>query len=86
MLGKSKRIGKVLGASYHGNEERINRLLMEIDGRHPQLSREVGVVKITKDGGTGNRELKRLTCSINYDSDSTTRRGKSWERVPVLSQ
>ena len=86
VLGKSKRIGKVLGASYNGNEERINRLLMEIDGRRPQLSREVGGVKITKDGRTGSRELKRLTCSINYDSDSATRRGKSRERVPVLSQ
>jgi hypothetical protein len=86
VLGKSKRIGKVLGASYHGNEERINRLLMEIDGRRPQPSREVGGVKITKDGRTGSRELKRLTCSINYDSDSATRRGKSRERVPVLSQ
>uniref|UniRef100_A0A2N9HVH9 Elongation factor P C-terminal domain-containing protein n=1 Tax=Fagus sylvatica TaxID=28930 RepID=A0A2N9HVH9_FAGSY len=41
VLGKSKRIGKVLGASYHGNEERINRLLMEIDGRRPQPSREI---------------------------------------------
>jgi hypothetical protein len=86
VLGKSKRIGKVLGASYYGNEERINRLLMEIDGRCPQSSREVGGVKIIKDGRTGNRELKRLTCSINYDSDSATRRGKSRERVPVLSQ
>ena len=86
VLGKSKRIGKALGASYHGNEERINRLLMEIDGRRPQPSREVGGVKITKDGRTGSRELKRLTCSINYDSDSATRRGKSRERVPVLSQ
>jgi hypothetical protein len=86
VLGKSKRIGKVLGASYHGNEEQINRLLMEIDGRRPQPSREVGCVKITKDGRTGSRELKRLTCSINYDSDSATRRGKSRERVPVFSQ
>jgi hypothetical protein len=32
VLGKSKCIDKVLGASYNGNEERINRLLMEIDG------------------------------------------------------
>uniref|UniRef100_A0A2N9GXK7 Reverse transcriptase domain-containing protein n=1 Tax=Fagus sylvatica TaxID=28930 RepID=A0A2N9GXK7_FAGSY len=40
VLDKSKRIGKVLGASYNGNEERINRLLMEIDGNRAQLSRE----------------------------------------------
>ena len=59
---------------------------MEIYGRRPQPSHEVGVVKITKDGRMGNRELKRLTYSINYDSDSATRRGKSRERVPLLSQ
>ena len=35
VLRKSKLIGKVLGANYNGNEERINRLLMEIDGRRP---------------------------------------------------
>uniref|UniRef100_A0A2N9GD12 Reverse transcriptase zinc-binding domain-containing protein n=1 Tax=Fagus sylvatica TaxID=28930 RepID=A0A2N9GD12_FAGSY len=49
VLGKSKRIGKVLGASYNGNEERINRLLMEIDGSRPQLSREAGRVNNLKD-------------------------------------
>uniref|UniRef100_A0A2N9IHU7 Reverse transcriptase domain-containing protein n=1 Tax=Fagus sylvatica TaxID=28930 RepID=A0A2N9IHU7_FAGSY len=50
VLGKSKRIGKVLGASYHGNEERINCLLMEIDGRRPPISCEVGGVKKLKEG------------------------------------
>ena len=35
VLGQSKRIDKVLGASYNGNEERINRLLMEIDRSRP---------------------------------------------------
>uniref|UniRef100_A0A2N9IF49 CCHC-type domain-containing protein n=1 Tax=Fagus sylvatica TaxID=28930 RepID=A0A2N9IF49_FAGSY len=49
VLGKSKRIGKVLGASYNGNEERINRLLMEIDGNRPQLSHEAGRVNNLKD-------------------------------------
>jgi hypothetical protein len=86
VLGKSKRIGKVLGASYHGNEERINRLLMEIDGRRPQISCEVGGVKKLKEGRKGTRELKRLTCSINYESESAKSRGKSRERVLSLSQ
>ena len=86
VLGKSKRIGKVLGASYHGNEERINRLLMEIDGRRPQISCEVGGVKKLKEGRKGTRELKRLTCSINYESESAKSRGKSRERVLSISQ
>uniref|UniRef100_A0A2N9HJW1 Reverse transcriptase domain-containing protein n=1 Tax=Fagus sylvatica TaxID=28930 RepID=A0A2N9HJW1_FAGSY len=77
VLGKSKRIGKVLGASYNGNEERINRLLMEIDGNRAQVSREAGKVNHLKDVRKGSRELKRLTCSINYDSDSAMSRGKS---------
>uniref|UniRef100_A0A2N9F8S0 Uncharacterized protein n=1 Tax=Fagus sylvatica TaxID=28930 RepID=A0A2N9F8S0_FAGSY len=84
VLGKSKRIGKVLGASYHGNEERINRLLMEIDGRRPQISCEVGGVKKLKEGRKGTRELKRLTCSINYESESAKSRGKSRERETKL--
>jgi hypothetical protein len=86
VLGKSKRIGKVLGASYNGNEERINRLLMEIDGNRPQLSHETGRVNNLKDVRQGSRELKRLTCSINYDSDSAMYRGKSRERGLALSQ
>jgi hypothetical protein len=86
VLGKSKRIGKVLGASYHGNEERINRLLMEIDGRRPQTSCEVRGVKNLKEGRKGTRELKRLTCSINYESESAKSRGNSRERALSLSQ
>jgi hypothetical protein len=86
VLGKSKRIGKVLGASYNGNEERINRLLMEIDGNRAQLPREAGKVNNVKDVRKGSRELKRLTCSINYDSDSAMSRGKSRERGLALSQ
>ena len=86
VLGQSKRIGKVLGASYNGNEERINRLLMEIDGSRSQLFREAGRVNNVKDARKGSRELKRLTCSINYDSDSTMSRGKSRERGLALSQ
>ena len=86
VLRKSKRIGKVLGASYHGNEERINCLLMEIDGRRPPISCEVGGVKKLKEGRKGTRELKRLTCSINYESESAKSGGKSRERVLSLSQ
>lgn len=86
VLGQSKRIGKVLSATYKGNEERITRLLMEIEGRRPQPSRKVGGVKNMTEGRRGSRELKRLTCSINYESESAKSRGKSRERVLALSQ
>jgi hypothetical protein len=43
----------------------------------PQLSREAGRVNNLKDVRRGSRELKRLTCLINYDSDSAMSRGKS---------
>ena len=76
----------MLGASYNGNEERVTRLLMKIDGRRPQPSCEVGGLKSLKEGRKGNRELKRLTCSINYESDSAKSRGKSRERALALSQ
>ena len=84
--GKSKQIGKVLGASYNGNEERVTRLLMEIDGRRPQPARAMGGLKSLKEERKGNRELKRLTCFVNYESDSAKSREKSKERVLALSQ
>lgn len=59
---------------------------MEIDERRPQPSHEVVGVKNMTEGRRGSRELKRLTCSINYDSDSAKSRGKSRERVLALSQ
>ena len=39
-----------------------------------------------KDVRRGSRELKRFTCLINYDSDSTMSRGKSRARGLALSQ
>lgn len=38
VLGTSKRIGKLLDASYEGYEERVTHLLMEIDSRHNPVS------------------------------------------------
>jgi hypothetical protein len=86
VVGRSKRIGKLLGASYVGNEERVTRLLMEIDARRVQCASEGSMKSKIKVGKKGSRELKRLSCSINYESDSATARGNSRERVLSLSQ
>jgi hypothetical protein len=86
VVGRSKRIGKLLGASYVGNEERVTRLLMEIDAQRAQCASEGGMKSKIKAGRKGSRELKRLSCSINYESDSATARGNSRERVLSLSQ
>jgi hypothetical protein len=55
VLGRSKRIGKLLGASYAGYEERVTRLLMEIDTRRVQCASEGGKKSKTKVGGKGSR-------------------------------
>ena len=86
VLGRLKRIGKLLGASYEGYEERVTHLLMEIDARRTQRTSEGGMKLKKKVGGKGSRELKRLSCSINYQSDSATARSNSRERVLLLSQ
>jgi hypothetical protein len=86
VLGRSKRIGKLLGASYEGYEERVTHLLMEIDARRTQRTSKGGMKSKKKVGGKGSRELKRLSCSINYESDSATARSNSRERVLLLSQ
>ena len=86
VLGRSKRIGKLLGASYVGYEERVTCLLMEIDVWRIQCASEGGMKSKTKVGGKGSKELKRLSCSINYESDSATARGNNRERVLFLSQ
>ena len=86
VVGKSKRIGKLLGVSYVGNEERFIRLLMEIEARRAQCASEGGRKSKIKAGRKGSRELKRLSCSINYEVDSATARGNSRGRVLSLSQ
>jgi hypothetical protein len=53
VLGRSKHIGKLLGASYVGYEERVTCLLMEIDVRRIQCASEGGMKSKTKVGGKG---------------------------------
>lgn len=75
-----------MGASYKGNEGKVTRLLMEIDGRRVQNAREASVKKKLKEGGKCSRKLKSLTCSINYELDSAKSRGNNMERALLLSQ
>lgn len=86
VLGRSKCIRKLLGAYYAGYEERVTRLLMEIDSRRIQCASAGSVKKKTKVRGKGSRELKRLSYSINYELDTATPRGNGRERVLSLSQ
>ena len=75
---KQKGIGKVLRASYEGYEQTVTELLMDIEARY--LQRKAGMVDSRRPsslGRKGNRELKGLISSVNYESrDSREAKGK----------
>ena len=87
VMGKYKEFGEYLGASYEGYEEEVIKLLQAIDARRPQQpSDKANFSKVTKTGGRGSRELKRLTTSVNYDTGSARRRVDPRERGLAITQ
>jgi hypothetical protein len=68
-------------------EEEVIKLLQAIDARRTQQpSDKANFSKVTKTGGRGSRELKRLTTSVNYDTGSARRRVDPRERGLAITQ
>lgn len=76
MVGKSGHIRslysnwvhRVVRVSCVGFKEQFMTILIVIETDHPQVVSG----SISKLGNKGNRELKRLECSINYESKFET--------------
>ena len=87
-LSKLKEFGEYLGASYEGFEDRVTRLLCEIEA-------STGITRCT---GTGtsqaivaakpkvNRELRNLISNVNYEGGSSRRSTSTSGRAMTLSQ
>ena len=67
VLRKLKGVGKVLGSSFEGYEQRVLELLMDIEARHQQKHDEmISSRRPSSSGRKGCRELKGLVSSINF--------------------
>ncbi len=87
LLHNLKAVGKVLGAYYEGFEDRVEKLLLDIEERRNQrINDHLGVKKGTRTGLRLSRELKNLSSSINYEGTSVSKRGVSRDRVVTVYQ
>ena len=82
-----KKIGKVLGASYEGNEEFVMGLLQNIEARRTPKSHSESLINrrgrlTTK----GLRELRGLISTVNYEPRTIENRRSSRERALIVSQ
>ena len=86
VLRKLKGVGKILGASLEGYEQRVLELLMDIEARHQQKHDEmISSHKPSSSGRKGCRELKGLVSSINYDAkNSRDAKGKAKVQGGIL--
>ena len=79
VLRKLRGVGKVLGASLEGYEQRVLELLMDIEARHKQ--KQDGALCSRRPSSSGRkccRELKGLVSSVNYDAkNSREAKGKA---------
>ena len=79
VLRKLKGVGRVLGASFEGYEQRVLELSMDIEARHQQKHDEmISSHRPSSSGRKGCKELKGLVSSINYDAkNSKEAKGKA---------
>ena len=87
LLHNIKAVGKVLGASYEGFEDRIEKLLLDIEeSRNQRLNDNLGVKKGIRTGPRLSRELKNLSSSINYEGNSASKRSVFRDGVVIVYQ
>jgi hypothetical protein len=80
-------VGEVLGASYIGFEDRVEKLLLDIEARrNKRHTGNQGNKKGPQPGQRLSRELKNLCSSINYEGSSVSQRSASRERALVTHQ
>lgn len=87
LIQNLKAFGEVLGASYIGFEDRVEKLLHDIEARRNNQPTDIqGAKKKTRKGQRLSRELKNLCSSFNYEGSSVSKRSVSRERALVSHQ
>ena len=67
VMGQLKKIGKVLGASYDGNEEVVMKMLQNIEAQKFQKGNiGQGSKRKRQSASKGNKELRGLISIVNY--------------------
>ena len=87
LLQNLKAVGEVLGASYIRFEDRVEKLLLDIEARRNK--RHIvhqGIKKGIQPGQRLSRELKNLCSTVNYEGNSGSKRSVSRERALVTHQ
>jgi hypothetical protein len=79
VLRRLRGVGKVLGASFEGYEQRVMDLLMDIETRHQQKKDELLSTRRSS-RRKYCRELKGLVSSINYEAKAS-REAKGKDKV-----
>jgi hypothetical protein len=81
VLRRLRGVGKVLGASFEGYEQRVLELLMDIEARHQQKKDEIlNTRRPSSSGRKYCRELKGLVSSVNYEAKAS-REAKGKDKV-----
>jgi hypothetical protein len=81
VLRRLRGVGKVLGASFEGYEQRVMDLLMDIEARHQQKKDELlSTRRPSSSGRKYCRELKGLVSSMNYEAKAS-REAKGKDKV-----
>jgi hypothetical protein len=83
-LNKLKAFGKLVEASYEGFEDQVLEVLMAIDARHRLVG--TGNRKSTASRKKGNRELKGLVSTINYESRGSSSLSMVQSGTSLLTQ
>jgi hypothetical protein len=72
VLRRLRGVGKILGASFEGYEQRVMELLMDIEARHQQKKDELlSTRRPSSSGRKCCRELKGLVSSVNYEAKAS---------------
>ena len=86
VLGQMKEFGRCVGASYEGYEDEIIALLQKIEARRPPQRQKAPSQKGgTQSANKGQRELRGLQSSMNYDVRRSVSCRNTRERVLMLS-
>jgi hypothetical protein len=86
VLSQMKEFGKCVGASYEGYEDEIIALLQKIEARRPPQKQKVPSQKGgTQSANRGQRELRGLQSSVNYDVRRSVGCRNNRERALILS-
>ena len=86
VLGQLKEFGRCVGASYEGYEDEIIALLQKIEAQRPQQRQKVPSQKGgNQSANRGQRELRNLQSSMNYDVRRSSSCRNTRERALMLS-